>query len=296
MKKIYVILVNYNGTEDTIQCVESLRKVNKPDFKIIIVDNGSSDNSVQEIKKITDENTILIEAGDNLGFSGGNNLGIKFAMNDDVDYVLLLNNDTLVEPDFLSIIIERAEKEKGKSVIAPKIYYAYDREHLWYAGGTFSKFTSRTTHIGINEKNSEKFDVSKKVSFMTGCCMLIPTDIIKKVGLLDEDFFLYCEDLDYSCRIVKNGYKLIYEPKAVIYHKVSASTGKVSDIYTYYMVRNKYYIIKRHIKGIYRCIAGLYSALENYKRVLSKEYSKEAVMKAKRDYKSNIVGKADKFM
>ena len=208
--KIAIILVNYNGVNDTFECIESLSTSTYNNFKIIVVDNKSTDNSAQILRKYQSKyNYILLEAKNNDGFSSGNNIGIRYAVEHKFDYVLLLNNDTLVDKHFLKELILTQNYYENKAIISSKIYYAYDRNRIWYAGGTFNKITSRTEHIGIHEIDCGQFNEEKKVSFISGCCMFIPIEAILKVGYMEDLYFLYCEDTDYGCRFLEKGYDLI---------------------------------------------------------------------------------------
>jgi hypothetical protein len=277
---IDIILVNYNGLEDTLACIESLKKIDRNDYEIIIVDNGSADGSLGKLKKLQLDKVIVLDSGGNLGFSGGNNMGINYALEHCSDYVLLLNNDTLVEPDFLTHMIEAEEVYENNAIITAKILYEFDRKTIWYAGGEFNFKTSRTSSCGINEIDSGKYDLMRPVTFISGCCMLIPVKAIKEVGLMEEDYFLYCEDTDYGCRFTKHGYILAYQPLSRIYHKVSATTSKLSDLMNYYIVRNKLVIIKRHVEKTYRYVAYFYVLLESFKRMVFREYNLKSVIKA----------------
>ena len=288
---ISIILVNYNGYKDTIECVESLKRITYENYEIVIVDNGSTDSSIVELKKLCDKNIVVIDAKSNLGFSGGNNLGIHYALENGAKYVLLLNNDTFVQEDCLNKLVETALRYKNKVITTGKIYYAFEKNVIWYGGGVFNKKTGRVSHIGIHAVDDGRYDDEKKVTFISGCCMLIPSEAIDKVGMMEESYFLYCEDLDYGCRFMSNGYKLIYQPQAVIYHKINASTGKVSDTVTYYTVRNKLYYINKFIPYPSRIIAHIYNALEIFKRVITKEYTLDTVCDAYKDFKKGIIGK-----
>lgn len=287
---VYIILVNYNGIEDTIECLNSLKNIDYMDYKIIVVDNASSDNSLKILSELTDNQLIILNTSKNLGFAGGNNIGIQYAVSNGAEYILLLNNDTLVSADFLSRLMNCAKKQKHNAVLSPKIMYEDNRRKIWYAGGSFNNKLSRITHMGMNETDFEKYNLTKEVSFISGCCMLIPVEAISKIGLMDEDFFLYCEDLDFCCRLIKSGYRLVYCPASVIYHKVSASTGKQSGATTYYTVRNKFYIIQRHITKRYKFLAYIYTWLEIIKRVLLGEYAIDPVYNGVMDYKKRKTG------
>ena len=289
--KVSIILVNYNGYRDTIECLQSLREITYTNHEVIVIDNASTNESVKEIRDFICEGEFLIPSEVNGGFSAGNNIGIKYALDHEADYCLLLNNDTLVEPDFLSALMSVSEDKGRKAVITSKILYNSDRDRIWYAGGDINGITSRTIHYGMGMKDDGNYNQQKKVSFITGCCMLIPREIIERVGLLKEEFFLYCEDLSYSIEIKRAGYSMIYEPKSIIYHKVNASTKKITDAIIYYSVRNKLYIIRWYYTGLRRIIALLYQMMEIVKRLLCREYKWCIVTQACGDFVCGKTGK-----
>lgn len=288
--KVIIILVNYNNYKDTIDCIKSLRRVQYPNFHVLIIDNCSTDNSFERLKKEIKKESILLSPT-NKGFSNGNNIGIKWALDNGFDYILLLNNDTTVEPDFLDYLILTAESYKGNAIVTSNIYYYDQKETIWYGGGSFNEITGRVVHIGINKKDIYKEKKPQEVSFISGCCMLFSTKIVTDIGYLSDDYFLYCEDLDYCCRARSNGYKLIYNPKSVIYHKVSSSTKKMPRLVGYYLVRNKFIIIRKFIKRNYQLIAKAYLFLECTKRILTNEYSANIVKEAIIDYSKGRFGK-----
>lgn len=291
MKKVSIILVNYNGYFDTVECIKSLKNIAYDNYEIIIVDNGSTDDYLKLKKTYMQDNVIVINSGSNLGFSGGNNIGIKYAIENKTDYILLLNNDTEVEPDFLNYMVNDCMDSNDNVVVTNKIMYMREKNKIWYGGGKFNSITSRTIAYGINQEDCKEYNMPMKVSFASGCCLLIPVGIIESIGLMSEDFFLYCEDTEYCLRIQRAGYEILYEPNSKIYHKVNASTSKITGIQTYYLVRNKMYIVKKYIKSQYKFIAYFYTLSETLKRVLAKEYEYEWAICGLKDFCKNITGK-----
>lgn len=289
--KVAIVLINFNGFIDTVECIDSLNDIDYKNYEIIVVDNDSEKDYDLLSAKYSDSNVTVLSSESNLGFSGGNNIGISYARNQGADYILLLNNDTLVENDFLTDMVSTAQQFNNRCVITSKIMYAYDKERIWYAGGKFDFKTSRTSVYGINEIDSEKYNHARKVSFASGCCLLIPVNILDDIGLMDEDYFLYCEDTDYCLRILKAGFEIMYEPKSKIYHKVNASTNKIAGIQTYYLVRNKLFIVKKYINPVYKPLSYIYILLEILKRALTGEYEIKSVLDGIRDFMRNIIGK-----
>mgnify|MGYP003331941202 CR=1 FL=1 len=221
---VYIILVNWNGKNDTLECLSSLQKVTYTNFKVLVVDNASGDGSVEAIRKEF-SNIELITNKENLRFSGGNNVGIQYALNNNAELVLLLNNDTTVEPNFLSELITISEKNKNVGIVGAKIFYYTNKKRLWYAGGTINFKTGMSKHRGIREVDTKKYDNVEEVDYITGCCMLLKREVVEKVGMLDESYFIYGEDADWCLRAKNAGYKLMYAPSAIVYHKVSVSSG-----------------------------------------------------------------------
>lgn len=221
---VYIILVNYNGYADTLDCVKSLNNIHYDNFKIVIVDNKSTDDSVKIFKESLSEE-ILICSDKNLGFAGGNNLGIKYALSKMADYVLLLNNDTVVEKDFLIKMIDTISQDEKIGAVCCKILYHSNKDIIWFAGGYIDWFNFLGKHTGFREKDIGKYDIKRNVDFATGCVLLLSSEVISKAGYLPEEYFMYFEDVDYCIKIMDEGYKIIYAPGAVIYHKVGISGG-----------------------------------------------------------------------
>lgn len=281
---IYIILLNYNGYKETIECIESLEKITYKNYKIVIVDNASTDNS-EKILKEKFNNHVFIQTKKNLGFAGGNNIGIKHAIKCGAEYILLLNNDTIVKNDFLEHLVKSSIEGDNVGISIGKIYYYSNPNTIWYAGGYISKFKGNAYHIGMNELDNPNFNKKIYIDFATGCMQLIKVDAIKSVGLMDEDYFLYYEDTDYSCKMIRNGYKILYEPKSVIWHKVSTSTGSHSKLSEYYLTRNRLIFIKRNIKLRYKFFAFLFFYLTRIMKLISiKQKNKSIILKAIKDY------------
>ena len=249
---IYAIIVNWNGKTDTLECLSTLGVVreNQPFLSVVVVDNGSTDGSVEEITKKFSW-VHCIEAGKNLGFSGGNNRGITYAMKQNAEYVWLLNNDTVVDKNVLSAISSFRNPSVG--AVGSKIYFYKGCEYhkgsykksdlgnvLWYAGGIIDWNNVLASHCGVDEVDHGQSDVEAKTDFITGCSFFIRTSVIKQIGLLDESYFMYMEDLDYSLRIQQAGFQTVYNPRSIVFHKnASSSGGSGSSFHEYYQTRNR---------------------------------------------------------
>ena len=288
--KIGIILVNYNGAKYNKECIDSIKKSTYKNYEIIVVDNNSRDNSVELLKRDFSDLTI-IESKENLGFSGGNNLGIEYALKDGCDFVLLLNNDTKIENNMLENMINVSIKN-GFAVISPKIYYYDNKDTIWSAGAKMFWKRGIPSQNGINKIDNGEYNSLEEVDIATGCCLLIHKKIIERVGLLSLEYFLYYEDTDYIMRVRNKGFKVLYDPNSVMYHKVSASTGgEESENYIYYNTRNRlifnnkfnsknkiyympYFGLTRVIKIIKWSIKGKFN-LVNATMEGIKDYSKE---------------------
>lgn len=254
--KVSVILVNYNGYTDTVECLKSLSHVDYDNYDVVVVDNASTEPPEKEEIDYIKSHALFLPIQRNLGFSGGNNIGIEQAIKHGADYVLLLNNDTTVEPDFLKNLVQAAINGVDVGIVTGKIRFFERPDYIWFGGGYFDDRDGKIGHERYNIKDSEQIDSTvRSISFASGCMMLIPTIVIEKVGLLEEKYFLYSEDTDYCCRVRQAGLDILFCENAVIYHKVSASTGRNSDSMVYYTTRNKLYIARDFTKNQYSACA-----------------------------------------
>lgn len=273
---VYIILVNYKSAQYTIDCIKSLNKITYRNKKIVVVDNFSQDNSVNEIRKNI-EDVYIIESTKNEGWSGGNNIGIKRALEDEAEYVLLLNNDTEVEANFLTEMVESFGRHDNAAIVGSKIMYFDEPEKIWYAGGRINWFKFTSEHYGIKEIDKGQCDEEKEVTFITGCNMLIKSEVIKKNGLIPHEYFMYFEDNDYCTKVLDSGYKLVYNPNAKIYHKVSASSGGEDSPFTLmWMTRNiQIFMNKYKSKSPSFILSKIYRYLGFLKKIIVYKINKE---------------------
>lgn len=269
MLHVSIIIVHYSGEEDTFECLRSLQKIKHPNFtsSVIVVDNGSKDGLTIP-KSYLPKHTTVLRSDSNLGFTDGNNLGIKEALeNNHPDYVLLLNNDTTVEPFFLDKLVKTAEKNTEVGMVSPQIYFSAGHEFhkgsyaksdlgnvIWYAGGSIDWANLDAFHRGVDEVDRGQFSQQTESEFATGCCVLIPKKMIDTMGMLDSKYFLYLEDVDWSVRIHSAGYKLIFCPEAHVWHKNAGSSGgSGSELQQYYQTRNRLFFFSKyaHLRPVY---------------------------------------------
>lgn len=255
MKKIYIVIINYGNHKDTLECLNSLLKINKTKFKLntIVVDNHPEKRIRIDENNFSKIGLKIIVSPRNTGFSGGMNLGIKEALGGKADYILIQNNDTYVKEDFLEKLFEFSEENENAGIVAPKIYFAKGYEFhkdrykeaeqgkiIWYAGGKIDWENVVGRHIGVDEIDTGEFDNVSETELASGCSMLISSDVFKKIGLFDEKYFLYYEDADLCIRAKKAGFKIYYIPKSVVWHKNAGSAGgSGSELQDYYITRNR---------------------------------------------------------
>jgi GT2 family glycosyltransferase len=307
---VFVILVNWNGRADTLECLESLSGLDYPNSRIVVSDNASSDQSVEAVRREYPSATILANP-ENLGFAGGNNVGIRYALQQGADYVWLLNNDTILERNALSTLVQVAESDPAIGILGGKIYYYSDRDVLSFAGATIAWDKGRSPHIGRGESDRGQYDTVHDVDRVSGCSMLVRKDVCERVGLFDEDFFLYAEDVDWCVRAKIAGYRCVYVPASRIFHKEAASVkgkdGK-STLFLYYNTRNFLKLIRKHHRfptGEYLIMKVIFRHLRYRKRGLLKmvlsgidrsvllEPEDKAIFLGIRDFLSNRMGRRD---
>lgn len=230
---------------DTVECLRSIEKCSYPAYEVVVVDNGSTDGSVKRLKKDF-KDVVYIENKENLGYTGGNNVGIKYAMDRRGEFIWLLNNDTLIESDSLDILIRAAKDNPSAGVLSPKIL-CYPDTHLLYSKGERHSLWINRRRVNIGEVDQKQEIMPRTVDYAVGCSMLVRREFVERVGLLDETFFAYFEEVDWCFRGRKLGFDVLYVPAAVVYHKGGASTGGlISPIVLYYHTRNWIYFMRKH--------------------------------------------------
>ncbi len=254
MKKVFIVILNYKGHNDTIELLKSLMKIKRDSFSLntIIVDNYPEDPIKINESDYSTLNLKIIFNEKNLGFSGGNNVGIKYSLENGADYVLLINNDTYVDPDFVEELLKVFETNKEAGIVVPKIYFAKGFEFhkkykeselgnvIWYAGGNMDWANIIGYHRGVDEVDSGQFREVVETQIASGCCLMLKRELLEKIKGYDDKYFLYYEDADLSVRAIKKGYKILFSPKSVIWHKnAQSSGGSGSGLQDYYISRNR---------------------------------------------------------
>lgn len=252
MKKVFIVILNWNRKKDTLQCLKSAQRlaVDGCQLLIAVVDNGSTDGSVEVFRR--KKGIILIENKKNLGFAEGNNVGIKYAIKNGADYVLVLNNDTKLHSEMLVQLIKAAERHKDGGAFSPKIYFAKGFEYhkdryktadlgkvIWAAGGKIDWDNVYGANRGVDEVDRGQYEKFQKVDFASGACVLYRAQALRQVGLYDERYFMYLEDLEMSVRMAKRGWATYYVPKAIIWHKVARSSAIGGNLNDYFITRNR---------------------------------------------------------
>jgi len=293
MPRVSIIILNWNGWKDTVECLESVYRIAYPNYDVIVVDNGSRDESLKKVKDYangqiavesnflcyptekkslpyieysrtraetgggkedqisgfpSNRRLILIENEKNYGFAEGNNIAIRYALKTlNPDYLLLLNNDTVVEENFLSELIRVASQDEKNGILGSKVYYYNyrgQRDIIHSAGAHINTKFGLCPPIGLSEKDRGQYDEVRRVDYVEGACMLVKRNVIDTIGLLDPIFFAYWEETDWCCRADKKGYNVIYVPQAKIWHKIPER--KVSKLSTYLLTRNRFIFMRKN--------------------------------------------------
>jgi len=255
MKHVVISLLNFNGKKNTLDCLESLKNVKRDNFKltIVVIDNASKEEFDLKSTAIGDIPLVVIKNNKNLGFSGGHNVVIKYGLENGADYILILNNDTYVDRNFLEELLKVGDQDNKIGILIPKIYFApsfefhknrYKKNELgkvfWYAGGEMDWGNVIGHHRGVDEVDKGQFDKTEETELATGCCMLLKKEVFDKVGMFDDKYFLYYEDADLCLRAKRKGFKIMYAPNSIIWHKNAGSAGgSGSVLQDYYITRNR---------------------------------------------------------
>ena len=234
MKKVAVIILNYKVRELILKCIDSVRKSTFKDFEIIVVDNNSRDGLAEALQG---QDIIFIQNRENLGYTGGNNIGIKLALLKGSDFIFILNPDTQIDKSCVENLVKAAEKYNF-GIAGPKIFFSGSKK-IWYGGGIFDISNVIGKHIGVDEIDNGKYDKANETDFVTGAAFFVKTEVFSNIGLFDERFFLYYEDSEFCFRAKKKSFKIMYIPQALVYHANAKSAGLGSPLQDYFQTRNR---------------------------------------------------------
>ena len=251
--ELSIITINYNGLKDTCALIETIPFNDK--MEVIVIDNASKDDEASEIERLFPYARV-IRSAKNLGYAGGNNLGIKAAHG---KYLFIINNDTIFKDFKVQSLIDRLESAPNIGIVCPKIRFAWGTNPIQYAGYThLSKITIRNRAIGFAEEDNGQYDEAYPTPYAHGAAMLVKRESIEDIGLMPECYFLYYEELDWSMMFTRAGYQIWYDPTCTIYHKESQATGQNSPLRTYYITRNRLLLVKRNYSSLYKSLAYFY--------------------------------------
>ena len=243
--KVSIILLNWNGKQDTLECIESLYQISYSNYEIILIDNGSIDGSVEFFKEKYPEIEI-IQNNENLGFAEGNNVGIRSVIPRGTDYILLQNNDTIVDSRFLDELVKAIENDKAVGIVGPTVYYYSSPKKIQSAGAKILWYIGRSRHLRKNKFDDGNLGNIKEVDYIPGCSLLAKSELFSKVGYLNKSYFAYWEESEWCIRVKKAGYKILYVPQAKIWHKGGSTSSKISGFSEYHMTRNMFWFMKQN--------------------------------------------------
>lgn len=236
---VIIVILNWNNAPDTLACLASVAQLAYDNYRVVVVDNGSQDDSVAQVRAAYPDVTLLT-LPENLGYAAGNNAGIRWAMDEAADYVFVLNNDTLLASDMLANLVKVIEAHPDVGMVGPKMYCIDPKDAIFAAGSVIDWWQGYTYHRGMFLHDTYWQDIpsAAPIDFITGCGVLVRRDLIAQAGALDPSYYLNFEDIEWCVRARRHGFAVWYAPEAVMWHKVSATLGLASPANTYYMTRN----------------------------------------------------------
>ena len=295
--KYLIILVNYVNWQDTFECIESLKNCGINDSHILVIDNHSPNDSFNKLNEAFPSINIF-QMEKNLGFTGANNFGIKYAADNMFDFAVLLNNDTVVEsPDSIQILIDEMTKHTDATLGTGRIFYFSDKNKIWYDGGKIIKWRGMAVHLNYGKKKSN-VDLSNKlknVDFISGCFMCIRLRDIFKLGFLHEDFFMYLDDVEFCSRALKKSLKLLYIPESVIYHKAKGEEERTHKR-IYYSIRNRKLLINLHFGIISKFYFSIVLLIKRSVWFFTNKQHYKLLSYAMRDYNNKYFGQAQEYI
>lgn len=272
--RVAIVILNWNGWKDTLPCLDSLTELKGPPPRVYVVDNGSADESAARIEdwrrgRADRDRFILLRSTENLGFSGGNNLGIRRAFDEGAEFVWLLNNDTTVAGDSLTALVRVALEDASIGAVGSLILTERDPETINSAGILVSPFTMAARLLGMNEKRADpRFNVQRDVDAVSGCSLFLRASALRGVGSMEERYFLYCEEVDLALRLKKAGYRCVFAPGSVVFHKQWGSIQPYPEIADYYLARSQVLFIRKFSGQAHAAAAIIWFAAKYFPRVV----------------------------
>jgi GT2 family glycosyltransferase len=278
--KVYIVILTWGQRKVTADCLRSVLALDYPAFDVVIVDNNSPDDTVEYVRS-TFPQVMVLENERNLGYAAGCNIGIRYALEQSADYLLLLNNDTLVQPNLVNSLTSWAETHPSDAALTPLICYADDPKKVWFAGSNRNRLTLDSEDFILGQATQQiATEKDRQVDYVMGCAIFIRAKVLRQVGLFDESLFMYYEDMDLSLRIQAAGYKLRYVPGSTVLHRVEASTADVKPLRYYYRARASVHFFRKHVHGLHWLIVVPYrlgSSLKTLVKLLSKRQTPAAI-------------------
>jgi GT2 family glycosyltransferase len=273
--EIAVIVLTWNNITDTLDCLHSLQKLDYPNFRVLLVDNASSDDTVPVVQQKF-PCVQIVENERNLGYAEGNNIGIRHALRGGADFIFILNNDTVIDPTALRVLVSTAQSSPEAVVFCPKIYLYDVPNQIMFAGATWDPETALFKYIGLGEEEKGRYETLSETETASGSAMLVRSSSIQTIGYFDPRFFLLWEELDWCSRAQRIGYKMLFVPGAKVWHKVSRSFGGPSPQYHYYFTRNRLLWFERNLRGRQRVRAFVRCAKETYWGMLESRWNSKS--------------------
>jgi GT2 family glycosyltransferase len=293
---VAIVVLCFNARDHTLACLDSLRRVRWERFTTIVVDNGSTDGTTAAVRDGFPEATV-IRCDQNLGFAEGNNVGLRAAFEAGTDYALMLNNDTIADPELVAALVHEAERRPDAGALCPMIHYLDPPDRIWYAGGRFDpRRIHNGQHTGYGDTDTGQYNSTREIGRATGAAMLVPRAVVEEVGYLDGMLFLQVEDVEWSLRMRSAGYRILFVPAGKAWHRVSVATGgEHAPATAYYEMRNTLAVCARHaplrgLTALWRESAMLALHLAHARRAPRPIENVRAVLDGWRDYRAGRLG------
>jgi GT2 family glycosyltransferase len=256
-KPVYAIVLNWNNYSDTRECIESIRSSSHPIAQIVLVDNASRDGLIEQLQGDYAEDVIvhIIQNKANYGFARGVNVGIRYALARGAEFVFLLNNDAVIDRRCIQVLVSSLETNATAGIAGPRVFYHAEPDRIWHGSGYFSLIKTGVVNPEKNRLQTSSaggIQGIQKASFLTGCAMLIRSQVFEKVGLFDEDFFFYGEDVDFCLRVTRAGFELLYVPQAKSWHKIgNVARDRTSPFVMYHLARSRLLVLRKNFSEAY---------------------------------------------